>query len=234
MAARIMRAMPHVGADILLSGRDESGVPNPLDLVPQVAVGEYGVGGRIGNGVVGKQLAQPLGDAFRMLLPKLGCEPALLRGPSSDGAQNNQPVDAAGVRQRQRLCDEAAQREARKVGRGETKMIPDPAHVVGEILQAARAPDGPGFAVADEVHADDLEVLLHALGHLVPRAQIGTDAMDERHVRARAIHPIVDIRFAHGFDVEFADYSPLPVNDDGAPDGIRYDRIRTASRNNSL
>jgi hypothetical protein len=47
-------------------------------------------------------------------------------------------------------------------------MIPDPAHVVGEILQAARASDGPRFAVPSEVHADNAEALLHALGHLVP------------------------------------------------------------------
>jgi hypothetical protein len=73
-----------VGADIVLAGSDEGGVPNPPDLVAEVAGGEHGIGGGIGNGVVGKQPAQAPGDAFRMLLPELGREPALLRR-SCDG-----------------------------------------------------------------------------------------------------------------------------------------------------
>src|SRR5262245_5619408 len=90
-------------------------------------------------------------------------------------------------------------------------MIPDATHVVGEILQGAFTVEEARPTVSGKIQADHAKALLHPLSHLVPRVEIGTDAVDQRDGRAASLHPVVDIGLTRHLDLERAGHVASPT-----------------------
>ena len=186
--------------------------------VAEVAGREHRVGGRVGRQVVGEQLGHALLHALRMLRAEFGREPALLGrrrhgrdaavaqqlqpadhlgalllGAARDRAQDRQPVDPVRIAQRERLRDQAAEREAREVALADAARVPDAAHIGGEIVERAVG-DASGMAVAAQVEPHHGEMRLQPRRDLVPGLQVRADAVHQRHMRAPAGNDVVDER----------------------------------------
>src|SRR5262245_24637931 len=85
--------------------------------------------------------------------------------------------------------------------------VPDMADVGSQVVEGAAADDPSGAAVAAQVHAHHREGVLQAPRHLVPRPEVGADAMDERDVGTAPGNDEMDggpiaerglIRYGHG------------------------------------